>query len=139
MATDAALGQWSFSHVGDLSELRARTAEAASGDGLEQAGRTARQLLVLAVSELATNGLKYGAPPLVISLYRTHEGWLVDVQDGNVDEAPVPRDPVPGQAGGHGLRVIGRASTAWGWYREHTDAPRKHVWAHLPAAPDLDR
>lgn len=139
MATGPPLGQWQMSHVGELADLRARAAAAASGAGPARPGRAAEHLLVLVVSELAANGLKYGTPPLVVSLYGTDEGWLVDVRDGNGDHPPVLRAPARGSLGGHGLRIIGRASTAWGWYREHADAPYKHVWAHLPAEPALGR
>lgn len=125
------LGTWSLSHPAELSEVRG--AVAACVDGSVGPMTTGGRLLLLVVSELATNGLKYGSPPLVVSLYRTDEGWLVDVRDGRGDCPPVLNRPAPASPGGHGLRIVEHVSTTWGWYRAVTGAPGKHVWAHVPA------
>lgn len=129
------LGSWHLSQAGDLAELRAGVVASAGGPAVPEVGGPAGRLLILVVNELATNGLKYGTPPLAVSLSRTGEGWLVDVRDGSADQPPMPQPPALARPGGHGLRIVASVSTAWGWYRDDTAAPGKHVWAHVPARP----
>lgn len=127
------LGTWHLSRVEDLAELRAHVAASAGGPEISEASGPAGGLLVLVVNELATNGLKYGTPPLAVSLSQTSDGWLVNVRDGRSDKPPVPQPPALARPGGHGLRIVASASTAWGWYRDDVGTPGKHVWAHVPA------
>ena len=85
--------------------------------------------LLLAVDELAANGLRHGGVPVRVQTARTAEGVLVDVSDGDPGHGPEPavgRDPA---LGGMGLHLVAHVSTARGW---EVDSDRKHVWACLP-------
>jgi hypothetical protein len=92
------------------------------------------------VSELVTNALRYGLPPLPagfgaiddrpIRLTLVRHGCLVVcvVADASRQE-PLPRDPCDIAENGRGLHVIEALSRTWGW----TPLPRagKAVWAAL--------
>lgn len=66
---------------------------------------------LLAVSELATNGLRHGAAPVVLETWRTDNGDIVlrvsDGGDGIADPYPELRPPGVG-TGGYGLWVVGQ-------------------------------
>jgi len=72
----------------------------------------------LGTSELVTNALLHGAPPLTVRVRGTREHPRVEVRDGSPD---LPHMPTP-DAGddellltfGRGLSIIARCSTAWG-------------------------
>jgi two-component sensor histidine kinase len=88
--------------------------------------------LLLAVDELASNGLRHGGPPVSVTVARTSGGLLLDIVDGDPRNGPVPavdRDPA---LGGMGLPMVTRVTDARGWT---TTGERKHVWAHLPTDP----
>ena len=85
--------------------------------------------LLLAVDELAANGLRHGGGPVRVHAARTAGGVLVDVSDGDPERGPEPavgRDPA---LGGMGLHVVAHLTTARGW---EVCGDRKHVWACLP-------
>ena len=87
--------------------------------------------LLLAYEELASNGLRHGAPPVTVQVTGTAGGWLIDVTDAAPEHRPTPavdRDPA---YGGLGLYLIAEFATACGWSR---DAGRKHVWACIKPA-----
>jgi anti-sigma regulatory factor (Ser/Thr protein kinase) len=87
--------------------------------------------LLLAVEELASNGVRHGHPPVGVRVVATPRGWLVDVTDGAAAEPPAPavgRDPAHG---GLGLHLIARLSAAHGWA---VALGHKHVWACILAA-----
>ena len=117
-----ALGTWTVESTADLREVRA---------ALGGAIRTSRQVaapVVLVASELATNALRYGVPPVVVSLARVDGGHLLDVADGSVDAVPTYSSYRPAGEGGFGLYLIGRLADEVGWYGE---GGCKHVWAVL--------
>jgi anti-sigma regulatory factor (Ser/Thr protein kinase) len=87
--------------------------------------------LLLAYEELASNGLRHGAPPVAVQVTGTASGWLIDVTDAAPEHGPSPavdRDPADG---GLGLYLIADLATACGW---SIDAGRKHVWASIKPA-----
>ena len=99
--------------------------ESGDGDGDETIG----DRMLLAVDELAANGLRHGTVPVTARIVRDQRGWLVDVSDGNTRHGPEPavgRDPA---LGGMGLHLVAALSTGHGWAVEDG---RKHVWACLP-------
>ena len=84
--------------------------------------------LLLALEELASNGLRHGRPPVQVTVAATAQGWLIDVTDTGIDQPPTPavdRDPC---TGGLGLYLVAQICANYGWSAEHD---RKHVWAYL--------
>jgi anti-sigma regulatory factor (Ser/Thr protein kinase) len=82
--------------------------------------------LLLAVEELASNGLRHGRAPVRVHAVRMAEGLLLDVSDGYPHRWPEPavgRDPA---RGGMGLRMVAHLTIDRGWT---VAGDRKHVWA----------
>lgn len=125
------VGSWSLTRPEQLGPLRravAHLAQRRTGDD----GSRAADHVVLVVSELATNSLKYGAQPVTVAMSPHGPGWLVDVRDAAVGAVPRLYPHEPGRMGGHGLTIVTRLSTAWGWQVEDD---RKSVWAVVPSLP----
>ncbi len=119
---DEHLGTWTLDSTADLRRLRA---------SLNQALHAPRQVagpVVLVASELATNALRHGVPPVVVALARAAGGHLLDVADGSVDAVPTHSAARPAGEGGFGLYLVGRLADEVGWYSE---PGRKHVWATI--------
>ncbi len=75
---------------GELPDALVR-ADPACGADREDVDR-----LLLALEELASNGLRHGRPPVRVRVVPTSDGWLLDVTDAGVDREPTPavdRDP----------------------------------------------
>ena len=90
------------------------------------------EALLLVFEELASNAVRHGRPPVLVTLKTTDHGWLIDVQDCAADCGPTPaigRDPA---RGGLGLYLVARLSRAHGWWGERQ---QKHVWAWIRRAP----
>jgi anti-sigma regulatory factor (Ser/Thr protein kinase) len=72
----------------------------------------------LGTSELVTNALLHGAPPLTVRVRGTREHPRVEVRDGSPDLPHMPttdaRDDDLLLTFGRGLSIIARCSTAWG-------------------------
>lgn len=82
--------------------------------------------LLLAVEELASNGLRHGRAPVRVRAVRLATALLLDVSDGDPYRWPAPavgRDPA---LGGMGLRIVAHLTTDRGWT---VTGDRKHVWA----------
>jgi len=128
-ASGPVLGSWPFTRAAELAGLRRSVTEAVD-DG---AGPPAReeQLLLLVMCELATNAIRHGSGPGVVTLSQHGRSWLVDVRDRACGTTPAHRPTDDGRAGGHGLRILDRATTEWGWYPE-PGREAKHVWAVVP-------
>lgn len=128
------LGTWTLTRAEELAGLRRSTTEAlrpqrtdgSGGDGLRD-----DQLLLLILSELATNALKYGSQPITASVHDQDDGWFVEVRDANWRTPPGRRPHDDARPGGHGLRILDTATTDWGWY-PGPDAGVKRVWAVVP-------
>jgi serine/threonine-protein kinase RsbW len=94
-----------------------------------------RNRVALSCSELVTNALRHGQPPIEVHLLTDGDAWLLDVTDAATDRLP---NPYPERAlghGGYGLLLVARLASQLGWY-VRDDA--KHVWARLELAPDAD-
>lgn len=120
---------WTLGTVTGLSELRAelrRTVADVPGFGADMPDR-----MILVASELATNALRHGRPPTVVTLFQSGEGLVLDVADHDLDGRPEFADVAPAGVGGRGLHFVRAFSGAVAWFRtEHT----KHVWATFPIA-----
>jgi anti-sigma regulatory factor (Ser/Thr protein kinase) len=82
--------------------------------------------LLVAVEELASNGLRHGGAPVRVHAVRMAQGLLLDVSDENPHRRPEPavgRDPA---LGGMGLRMVANLTIDRGWT---VAGDRKHVWA----------
>ncbi|MEX5717821.1 ATP-binding protein [Geodermatophilus maliterrae] len=120
--------------ISQLSELRSVRAglRAWVADALHRAGADGAVLddLVVAVDELASNGLRHGRAPVLVRAVRTAAWVLLDVSDGDPHHGPEPalgRDPA---RGGMGLRIVAHLTVERGWA---VAGDRKHVWACFPA------
>lgn len=89
--------------------------------------------LLLAVDELASNGLRHGAAPVRVHAAPVPHGLLLDVSDDDPHHGPEPavgRDPA---LGGMGLHMVARLTGERGWT---VAGDRKHVWACVRTGPD---
>ena len=127
--------QWQVTSSAQLCVLRrevtralhADTPHRADGDG--DGDGTISERMLLAVDELAANGLRHATGTVTARIVRDQQAWLVDVSDGNTRRGPEPavgRDP---DLGGMGLYLVAALSTGHGWA---VSDGRKHVWACLP-------
>jgi anti-sigma regulatory factor (Ser/Thr protein kinase) len=98
-------------------------------------------LVALLASELVTNALLHGAPPIDLDLAWRDPRVRVEVSD-SAEQMPVMAEPPrPRGRGGFGLHLIERLSLAWG--SDHRPTGGKVVWFELeptdqPAARDMD-
>jgi hypothetical protein len=77
----------------------------------------------LALSEVVSNGILHGSPPMSVRLRGTVDHPRVEVRDRSTDPPALPdEDNDPGAADlttyGRGLSIVARASEAWGAERE---------------------
>lgn len=79
---------------------------------------------VLLVSELVTNSVLHGGPPVVVAVDCDGEALQVRVRDGS-PTLPEPRDAGQDAEGGRGLELVANLSAAWGVDPEDGG---KHVW-----------
>lgn len=91
---------------------------------------SAREDLLLVVSELVTNAVLHGAEPIVVTVVRAPERIRVEVTDGATDSSPHSSRVPPEAETGRGLSVVTRLAVAWGW--RATPGRGKTVWAELP-------
>jgi hypothetical protein len=133
--SEGAVWQWQITSPAQLCALRlavTRVLDAAAADravGAENGDETIGERMLLAVDELAANGLRHGTVPVTARIVGDRQGWLVDVSDGDTRHGPEPavgRDPA---LGGMGLHLVAALSTGRGWV---VADGRKHVWACLP-------
>lgn len=113
--------------LADLSRVRAQLRVWAP-EALEDSDPDGAVLddLLLAVEELASNGLRHGRAPVRVRAVRLATALLLDVSDGDPYRWPAPavgRDPA---LGGMGLRIVAHLTTDRGWT---VTGDRKHVWA----------
>ncbi|MFE2622666.1 ATP-binding protein [Streptomyces caelestis] len=83
---------------------------ATSGKGRSHAlSEDAVGAVLLVVSELMTNAVKYGSGPIELVLARTDGMVIVTVRDGGTS-LPVPRPADPCRVGQHGLEIVAALS-----------------------------
>jgi anti-sigma regulatory factor (Ser/Thr protein kinase) len=111
-------------------DLRARIAHPSVASGSTE---DARDGLLLAFEELASNALRHGGGDVRALIVASRGGWLLDLSDEAPDRPPIPavdRDPA---LGGMGLHLVAQLSTEYGWERR---PGRKHVWALLSSGKE---
>ncbi|MFB7942064.1 SpoIIE family protein phosphatase [Streptomyces sp. NPDC056049] len=81
----------------------------------------------LIVSELVTNAVRHGAPPVALRLLRGDAVLTVEVRDGSAT-APHLRHAKAGDEGGRGLDICSTLADAWGVRYE---GEGKTVWAEI--------
>ncbi|MFF1262956.1 SpoIIE family protein phosphatase [Streptomyces sp. NPDC058321] len=83
----------------------------------------------LVVSELVTNAIRYGAPPITLRLIRGETTLTCEIDDAALT-APYPRHAKATDEGGRGLHICATLAKSWG-VRFRDDG--KTVWAVLDA------
>lgn len=98
---------------------------------LRSADEGVRSSAVLLISELVTNALMYGDPPVIAAVDQCGTEVRISVSDTGHD-SPFVR-PSPDETGGFGLRIVDALCGRWG-----CDFSRagKTVWCEL-AAPSV--
>ncbi|MEJ7845497.1 MAG: ATP-binding protein, partial [Acidimicrobiales bacterium] len=86
---------------------------------------------VLVVSELLTNAIIYGRPPIRLSLAQRPEVLRLEVDDAGGGQPTLNLGRANG-AGGFGLQIVDALAARWG-VEDH--APGKAVWVELVAKP----
>ncbi|MFF0380791.1 ATP-binding protein [Actinoplanes missouriensis] len=102
---------------------------AGPGSGLLDEDDVAERIAVVA-TELATNALRHGRPPVEVRLSRVGERLVLDASDHDLRAEPQFDVERPLGQGGLGLLLARTFAIEVGWYR---DAAAKHVWASFPA------
>ena len=122
------LERWVLDSPEDLRGLRASLREALNRHGLVQGEDLDEvpHLVVLVATELASNALRHGRPPTIITLLATDDRFLLDVADHDVRTVPELTDISPTDSGGRGLFLAQSVSLDVGWYATEKT---KNIWA----------
>ncbi len=91
--------------------------------------RDLTETALLLVSELTTNAIRHGAPPVRLSLRLERDRLRVEVTDSS-PALPELDHPGPDQVGGRGLQIVQLLAARWG----ASTSPRrlgKTVWFEL--------
>ncbi|MGP3944037.1 SpoIIE family protein phosphatase [Streptomyces sp. 6N106] len=110
-----------------VAEARRNTTGQLMAWGLEETLFTTE----LIVSELVTNAIRYGRPPIRLRLIRDR-GLICEVSDAN-STAPHLRRARVFDEGGRGLMLVAQMATRWGT-RQSADG--KTIWVEQDLAPD---
>ncbi|MGW0712961.1 SpoIIE family protein phosphatase [Streptomyces sp. NPDC002643] len=110
-----------------VADARAQATRQLAAWGLE----TASFVTELVVSELVTNAIRYGEPPIQLRLIRDRT-LICEVSDGS-STAPHMRRARTFDEGGRGLLLVAQVSQGWG--TRHTGTG-KTIWAEQPLPDD---
>jgi anti-sigma regulatory factor (Ser/Thr protein kinase) len=88
-----------------------------STEYLNQLGSRAPEVAILLVSELVTNAIRYGRPPIQLRAFRVGSGLRVEVSDGERRAPLAARQASTAEMaeGGRGLLLVNGLSDRWGW------------------------
>ncbi|AEV81505.1 histidine kinase [Actinoplanes sp. SE50] len=117
--TPVLIRQWSLGDADELRVLR-RGLRAEIGDG------ELFERMAVVGTELATNALRHGCPPVTVRLLAEPARLTLDVSDGDPASEPLFGTRRPFGAGGLGLLLVRTFARDSGWYRRGAS---KHVWA----------
>ncbi|MBI9115911.1 ATP-binding protein [Sanguibacter suaedae] len=123
---------WVLDSTDGLARLRGSLYEELTGTSWSKGSSLDEvpEKMVLVVSELATNALRHGKPPTIVTLMSDGTEYLLDVADHDTESIPaLAAARLPGE-GGFGLLLAQRLAIDVGWYV--TDRT-KHIWARFPA------
>lgn len=125
------LKRWVLCRPQDLRGLRASLHEALTGHHLVEGERLDEvpELVTLVATELATNALRHGLPPTIVTLSASAHCFHLDVADHDLTSVPELADFQPTGSGGRGLQLALALSLDVGWYATDTT---KHIWASFP-------
>ncbi|MEV7282259.1 SpoIIE family protein phosphatase [Streptomyces sp. NPDC093111] len=122
------IAEWEVS--GDpsaVAPVRNQAAARLAAWGLEEVGFTAE----LVLSELITNAIRYGKPPVRVRLVYDR-ALICEVSDGS-STSPHLRHATDTDEGGRGLFLVAQFAQRWGTRYARRG---KTIWAELPIAPD---
>ncbi len=108
----------------------ARRAMARAAD-LWRLDREMTETALLLVSELATNAIRHGTPPVRLALRLDADRLRVEVTDSS-PALPQVGSPEPDQAGGRGLQIVQELAARWG-AQSSPVAIGKTVWFEMLA------
>ena len=95
--------------------------------GCSEHATTVLEPAVLLVSEVVTNAVRHGGPPIVVEVDCDEVSLQVRVSDGS-QALPVARSPRAEDEGGRGMLLLELLSDAWG---VEPEADGKAVWFRL--------
>lgn len=88
------------------------------------------EVAVLLSSELVTNAIRHGSPPVTVLAGLSHDGVLrVEIRDDGSGET-LPRHARPDDDGGRGLHLVATLAGRWG---SSTTSSGKLVWFEVRA------
>jgi anti-sigma regulatory factor (Ser/Thr protein kinase) len=102
-----------------------RTARRAVNEWLQDAPEELRSNVALVATEMVSNAIRYGRPPIRLELAREGAHVRVCVRDNGGGE---PKQRSPGPSGGWGLHIVERLATRWG-----AAAGATEIWAEIEA------
>jgi two-component sensor histidine kinase len=102
-----------------------RTARRAVNDWLDGAPEELRSSAALVATEMVSNAIRYGRPPIRLELVREDSHVRLVVRDDGGGE---PKQRTPGASGGWGLHIVERLATRWGAASGTTE-----IWAEIDA------
>jgi anti-sigma regulatory factor (Ser/Thr protein kinase) len=105
----------------------ARRAMARSAE-LWRLDRELTETALLLVSELATNAIRHGTPPVRLSLRLDSDRLRVEVTDSS-PSMPQVAHPGPDQTSGRGLQIVQQLAARWGSQTSRTLG--KTVWFEM--------
>jgi anti-sigma regulatory factor (Ser/Thr protein kinase) len=111
-------------------ETSVEAARRAVSTALEDAGvdEEVRCDALLLVSELVTNAIRHGSPPVELRVRCDDACLIITVSDGST-AAPAPRPLDPHTLGGRGLALVDLLTADWG---SHPTGSGKTVWCVIP-------
>ncbi|WP_186814906.1 ATP-binding protein [Cellulomonas terrae] len=111
-------------------EVRDEVTHGARGGGDPQLDQVADDAALIA-TELVTNAIRHGRPPVLVLLLRDDARFLLSVGDRARGSAPRLAGTRPAGKGGFGLHIVRRLSRDLGWFRT---GAAKVVWAEVGPA-----